>query len=77
MDCREQCSEDKLVVYDGYNKNASIIGIFCGHQTVPEIISTGSALFLELHTLAGSPPWDYSGFDARVGHRFPSKLDYD
>ena len=70
---REQCTEDKLIVYDGDSIKAPIIGIFCGHQTIGEIISQGSSLFLEFHTFAGSPPWDYTGFDARVGHRFPSK----
>ena len=61
-----------MVVYDGEKKSDPIIGIFCG-SNVPEIISTGNALLMEFNAVAGRPPWSYSGFDSRVGHRWRCK----
>jgi len=70
----DECSEDKVVVFDGETIQDPIIGIFCGELSAPEIISTGSALLIQLVSLAGTAPWHYSGFDARVTHRYPSKF---
>lgn len=71
LSCRDNCLEDRVVVYDGETTRDPMIGIFCG-RNVPEIISSGSSLLMEFVALAGRPPWQYSGFDARAARRYSS-----
>ena len=66
-----------MVVYDGETNADPIIAAFCGkHETLPAIISTGSALFIEVKTYAALPPWTYNGFDARISAKSSSRYYY-
>ncbi|KFM76975.1 hypothetical protein X975_14076, partial [Stegodyphus mimosarum] len=48
-------SPDVILVYDGSNKSAPIIGHLCNTNTFVELVSTGSNLFVEFHSRSHFP----------------------
>lgn len=43
----DSCAYDYVEVLDGYNKDARLIGVFCGYKVPPDIISTANSLFVK------------------------------
>ena len=41
---QDNCTFDRVEIYDGHNANSSLIGIFCGYELPPNILSTGTKL---------------------------------
>ncbi|GFY59569.1 CUB domain-containing protein [Trichonephila inaurata madagascariensis] len=61
-------SPDVILVYDGSNKSAPIIGHLCNTNSFVEIVSTGSDLFIEFHSRSHFP-----GQGFKASYLFDSK----
>ncbi|KAF8795562.1 Tolloid-like protein 2 like protein [Argiope bruennichi] len=61
-------SPDVILVYDGSNKSAPIIGHLCNTNTFVEVVSTGSDLFIEFHSRSHFP-----GQGFKASYLFDSK----
>lgn len=63
MDIRKtnNCIHDSLLIYDGSNTQAPLIGKFCGHE-MSDITATGQHLYLEFNSGPDVPPYGFIGF---------------
>ena len=71
-------SPDVIMVYDGSNKSAPIIGHLCNTNTFVELVSTGSDIFVEFQSRSHFPGQGFKAsyfFDS--GPQPPSINDID
>ena len=59
-----RCSNDYVAIYDGRDKNAQLIGRYCGILRPPPIISSQRSLFVEFYSDSSIQS---QGFLANIG----------